>query len=301
MGTGRKYLSMFILLLVAAGAFGQGANTRAQGKYYAAKESFQNGDFESAARFCGEAKELLGGKTNDILEYVNVMALYRKGDFQSCQKEIETFFAVIDESALPQEQRKLTQKFSYIVETLTDDEIKEVSKILEPVARGVTRQIEARKAEQERIKGLPSRLVAAADRLAAALVQLQSDDGWTLYSPGGFPTSNYSTFMIEQTPWYQLLKDFDPDSGRLDLVFRDARSKSTIVTFDLLKEQLSYAVTPQKVGFESPDVAWLVRVNHGTKGINLVVFRKAQPDLGSLGKISDEVRILAADYKRTHP
>lgn len=126
--------------------YGQSSNYRAQGKYYSALTSLKNKDYSSSITYILQCKEFLGGKSNIEVEYVHILAAWNSHDYISAQREVVRFFDLV-------EGREKQESFDKTVDRLTPDEIKEITKLLDPIneAVEVTQKKETEKKEAQRI------------------------------------------------------------------------------------------------------------------------------------------------------
>lgn len=131
-----KYILTTLLIAVSTGTFSQSINYRAQGHYYSAKDAYHAKDYQEALEYIYKCKSALAG-TNREVQYLHVMSAYYSGNYQEAQEEMNTFFQL--------EERKIERKeFDKSVETLTNDEVKALTKIINAVDESV-------EAEKERL------------------------------------------------------------------------------------------------------------------------------------------------------
>lgn len=123
-----------LLLLFSHLAVSQSSNARAQGKYYSAKEQYENKNYESALEYIYDSKELLGG-TNLLLQYLHIVTAYDAEKYVEAQTEMSTYFDLLD--------RKIDAKsFSRGVEELTRDETTALTKLIDKIDEAVVYQKE---------------------------------------------------------------------------------------------------------------------------------------------------------------
>lgn len=138
-----------ILVLGTSAARAQTINYRAQGHYYSAKAAFQAGRYAEALSYVYRSKEALGG-TNAELQYLHILSAYDAGNYDEAQKEMQTFFAISEGKAKP-------VFFSNSVDRLTDDELKQLTMLIDKIdeaviqARVDEKAKAARSAEDERL------------------------------------------------------------------------------------------------------------------------------------------------------
>lgn len=127
----KKYLVLaaFIFLMVSV-AEAQTANYRAQGKYYSALSALNSKEYSKAISYIVQCQSLLSGKSNKEIQYVFILAAWNIGDAKTAQKEIQRFFDFV-------EGREKEAAFDKSVERLTSDEIKSVTKLIDPVNEAV--------------------------------------------------------------------------------------------------------------------------------------------------------------------
>lgn len=125
-----------LLIAVSTGTFSQSINYRAQGHYYSAKDAYHAKNYEEALEYIYKCKSALVG-TNREVQYLHVMSAYYSGNYQEAQEEMNIFFQL--------EERKIERKeFDKSVETLTSDEVKSLTKIINDIDESV-------EAEKERL------------------------------------------------------------------------------------------------------------------------------------------------------
>ena len=125
----KKIILIACLALLYDVTYSQGTNWRAQGKYYSAKERYENKEYESALDYIYDCKELLEG-TNYVLQYLHIVSAYYGGNYEEAQKELETFFRLVDEEIEPVD-------FSKDVLELTQDETRELTKLIDKIDESV--------------------------------------------------------------------------------------------------------------------------------------------------------------------
>jgi len=130
------------LSLLSVPTFGQSAVYRAEARYYSAKSAFEKNDFAAAIENVLHAKQLLGNQSNVHLQYLHIMAAFRSGRYIEAQAEIARFFEI-------HERRQTAAKFASLVEELTRDEVRDITKILDRVDAEVANNTEAKKREAE--------------------------------------------------------------------------------------------------------------------------------------------------------
>ncbi|MBL9218194.1 MAG: hypothetical protein JNG82_06885 [Opitutaceae bacterium] len=132
---GFAVLALGLPALVSA----QSANYRAQAKYYTAKTAYEAGKYADAIASLNEAKRLLEGQSNEVIQYLHIMSAYRAGRYQEAQGEMARFFDLI-------ERREKDKDFTKDVDRVSADEIKSVTQILDDIEGKVGSGAEARNA-----------------------------------------------------------------------------------------------------------------------------------------------------------
>lgn len=127
-----KRILLILLVFTGTLAYTQSANFRSQGKYYSAKEKYEQGSYSSALNYIYEAKKYLNGRTNYKLQYIHVMAAYKAGRYNEAQREMNRYFNILDNKEQPVAFRK-------IVERLTLDETKSMTKLIDKIDEAVER------------------------------------------------------------------------------------------------------------------------------------------------------------------
>ncbi|GGD30719.1 hypothetical protein GCM10011343_21090 [Flavobacterium orientale] len=113
----------------------------AQGNYYKAKELYESREYKAAIDYIKKSKESLKG-SNFQLQYLHIMAEVKLRNYNAANKEIERYFKLEDGEEKP-------VGFTKNVERLTDDETKQLSKILIDVQESATKET-----EQEKLAGV---------------------------------------------------------------------------------------------------------------------------------------------------
>lgn len=131
-------LLLALLFLFAAPAVdAQSANYRAQARYYSAKRAYEGGQYNDAARMLLESRGLLGGKSNERLQYLLVLSLHRAKRFDDAQAEIRRFFDLL-------ENREQRENYTHDVDRMTADEIRQITMLLDEVDAGAANAARAR-------------------------------------------------------------------------------------------------------------------------------------------------------------
>lgn len=125
-----KFWLLSMLLLISTLSFSQSSNFRAQGKYYSAKEKFEQNKFNDALNYIYQSKKNLNGGSNYKLQYIHIIAAYKAGRFQEAQKEMKRYFNLIDKKEKP-------IAFEKYVERLTSDETKAITKLIDKIDEAV--------------------------------------------------------------------------------------------------------------------------------------------------------------------
>jgi len=118
----KRIIFSFCFIVLSFTMFCQSNNFIAQGNYYKSKELFEAGQFENALKYIQQSKQLLGG-TNQSIQYLHIMILYNLQMWPDANTELKTFFD-LDEGRLQ------PKYFTKLVENLTADETKELTKIM---------------------------------------------------------------------------------------------------------------------------------------------------------------------------
>jgi hypothetical protein len=148
-----RRLAVLSLLLAAAAASlpnaaaAQSVAVRAQGHFYSAREAYLAKRHGDALRYVYQSKKALGG-TNLQLQHLHVLAAYHAGRYAEAQREMATFFE-LTEKEVPE------VRFSRSVQPLTNDEVTELTKLINRIDEGVL-------AEQEADRAAAARRAAAA-------------------------------------------------------------------------------------------------------------------------------------------
>ena len=148
---------LVLATLAPAIASPQSVAVRAQGHYYSAKEAYLGKRYDRALDYVYKSKEALGG-TNQQLQHLHVFAAYTAGRYTEAQREMDTFFK-LTEKVVPE------VRFSRSVQPLTNDEVTELTKLINKIDEGVAAQAAA-----ERL---------AAEHRAAAEVEARKMAAWT--------------------------------------------------------------------------------------------------------------------------
>lgn len=114
-----------LLILFPFITLSQNTNFRAQGNYYSAKENFQKKAYSTAITYVEKSKQNLGG-TNRELQYLHILCAYNLENFDLALKELETYFAL-------EEDKIKSVDFDKSVDKLTNDETKELTKLIDPI------------------------------------------------------------------------------------------------------------------------------------------------------------------------
>jgi tetratricopeptide (TPR) repeat protein len=136
----RKLLSLFFIITFPLLVIAQNTNYRAQGNYYSAKENFQKRDYRTAISYVEKSKQNLGG-TNRELQYLHILCAYYLENFDLALKELETYFAI--------EENKIKRvDFDKSVDKLTNDETKELTKLIDPIYEKGEKKKDANKSQK---------------------------------------------------------------------------------------------------------------------------------------------------------
>ncbi len=127
-----KFWLLSMLLLISTLSFSQSSNFRAQGKYYSAKEKFEQNKFNDALNYIYQSKKFLNGGSNYKLQYIHIIAAYKAGRYKEAQKEMKRYFNLIDKKEKP-------IAFEKYVERLTSDETKAITKLIDKIDEAVVR------------------------------------------------------------------------------------------------------------------------------------------------------------------
>jgi hypothetical protein len=121
----RKLTVLLLLLITGITGNAQNSNFRAQGNYYSAKTNFESGNYLVALDYINKSKIALAG-TNYQLQYLHIITAYRLDRFDEAAKELQTYFDMEENKTKP-------VSFNKSVDKLTDDETKELSKLIDPI------------------------------------------------------------------------------------------------------------------------------------------------------------------------
>jgi hypothetical protein len=127
-----------VLSLLCLQTFAQSANFRAQARYYSAKSAYEAGKFDDAVRMLFESRQFLEGKSNPQLQHILVLSLYKAGRFKEAQTEMSRFFTL-------HEGKEDRAHFTEDVDELTNNEVREITIILDDIDDKVRRDIEGEK------------------------------------------------------------------------------------------------------------------------------------------------------------
>lgn len=145
-----RYYSGLVLLLAlfvvwAGNAHASASGLRAQGRYYSAKEAYEQRRYDDAARMLKESRMMLDGKSNKRLQYLLVMSLYNAKRFRDAQEEMN-FYLELESDA-----KGRYMSFPQDVDALTSDETRAITMLIDKIDAEVS-------------AGTEDRLNAAAER-----------------------------------------------------------------------------------------------------------------------------------------
>lgn len=118
----KKVFLTFSLFIYTIIGFSQSSNFIAQGHYYKAKELYEAKSCSAALPYVVKSKETLKG-TNFQLQYLHIMILVCMEDWIAANNELKKYFTLEDNT-------DLAIGFSKTVERLTNDETKQLTKVL---------------------------------------------------------------------------------------------------------------------------------------------------------------------------
>lgn len=118
-------------------AVAQSDNIMAQGFYYRAKDLHEAGRHSEALPYISRAKQSLGG-TNQQLQYLHIMTLVGSRDFVTANRELERFFSLSD-------NRESAVRFANIVDRLTEDEQRQLTRVMVEIMEAADRQTYAQR------------------------------------------------------------------------------------------------------------------------------------------------------------
>jgi hypothetical protein len=165
----RKLLTLFLLsVLVGSTAWAQekAAAYRAQGRYYSAKEAFENKRYSDAARMLGESRQMLGGKSNIRLQYLLVLSLYHAGRFAEAQVEMNNYLA-LEERHSPDKYANFPQD----VDALTNDETRAITMLIDKIDAEVANDTEGKMAAERKAAMWESRRKSAVAELKDSVIK----------------------------------------------------------------------------------------------------------------------------------
>lgn len=138
-----------VILLVSwmGDAHANASALRAQGRYYTAKEAYEQRRYDDAARLLKESRVMLGGKSNRRLQYLLVMSLYNANRFRDAQDEMN-FYLELESDA-----KGRYVSFPQDVDALTGDETRAITMLIDKI-------------DSEVASGAEDRIQAAAEREA---------------------------------------------------------------------------------------------------------------------------------------
>lgn len=141
----RSFLALLVLL--ALPVFGQSTNYLAQGKYYSAKKALEEKNYAKAIEYIGQCKTLLQNGSNQLVQYIHIIAAYKLGNYEEARRELQRFFALVEGGEKP-------VTFSKSVEELTTNEITDITKLIDPIDEALAgdKKAKAAAAEAERIR-----------------------------------------------------------------------------------------------------------------------------------------------------
>lgn len=124
----------FIALAFSMVSVAGEVNYRAQGHYYAAKSALERGNYADALGYVYKAKESLGGINREI-QYLHVLSAYNAERYEEAMVEMEKYFQL--------REGKLEEvHFGYGVDQLTDDEVRSLTMLMNPIYEKVDRKKE---------------------------------------------------------------------------------------------------------------------------------------------------------------
>ncbi len=150
----KQLIIVAIAIMLTSNAFSQSQNFRAQGKYYSAKESYEEGSYSSAINYIKSSKELLGG-TNYLIQYLHIMSAYKAGKYTEAQKEMNRYYRILDD-------KEKAIGFKDEVEELTSDETRDITKLIDKIDYNVSNNTESKRIAEQKAR------VAAAEKASRA-------------------------------------------------------------------------------------------------------------------------------------
>jgi tetratricopeptide (TPR) repeat protein len=151
-------LFFMVGILFSSSVSGMDVNYRAQGHYYSAKQALEQKNYAAALRYIEECQKALNG-TNREVQYVYVLSAYHGGRFREAKRELERFFELAEGKLQP-------VQFGHSVDRLTNDEIRALTMLINPIEEGIVAQERA----QERETQEKARREAAARNLSGTWV-----------------------------------------------------------------------------------------------------------------------------------
>lgn len=144
-----SFLTLTIVILMGwmSDVHASASGLRAQGRYYTAKEAYEQRRYDDAARLLKESRDMLGGKSNRRLQYLLVMSLYNAKRFRDAQTEMN-FYLELESDA-----KGRYMSFPQDVDALTGDETRAITMLIDKI-------------DSEVASGAEDRIHAAAEREA---------------------------------------------------------------------------------------------------------------------------------------
>jgi hypothetical protein len=140
---------VFVCLLWPAAAFAQSDNFRAAGRFYSAKKSYEERRYGEAVKYLNDARGYLNGGSNQRIQHLLVLCLFKSARYREAQKEAARLFEIY-------EGKEKYVGFSKDVDKITEDEIREVTMMIDEIDKQVAARTEDRRdfAEwQQRLRG----------------------------------------------------------------------------------------------------------------------------------------------------
>ena len=127
---GRVTSVLFMIAMLSGTALAQSTNYRAQARYYSAKEAYDRAQYSTAAGLLLQSRQLLSGKSNERLQFLLVVSLYRAGQYTDAQKETARFFDIV-------EGRETQASYTKDVDHVSQDEVREITMLVDKIDNAV--------------------------------------------------------------------------------------------------------------------------------------------------------------------
>ena len=192
----KRVTLFFTYTFITMAIFAQSANYQAQGKYYSAKENYQAKNYLSALKYLDECNSLMDGHSNELIEYLRILSYYNIGDFVEANKSMQRFFSFV-------EDREKQYSFKQGVERLSDTEIKDITKLIDKIDKGIELQKvnEAQNLKMHKFDELKLKLVILIDKAQCLSYSHEGSDfdGYILHLANHYRQNSKQTTDTEYT------------------------------------------------------------------------------------------------------